>query len=206
MLGVDADHSDDTFPLDDLTLLANLFYGSSNSHLILRVRDPIPGRAEPLYTLCNRFAGESLKSETNRWLTPSFVTAIGAILLSKGPRDYLESHRLGFVPVSDTPTLKIVGRQFDQHAVSRKDANIVLSHLAGHMCKNRLLLIANRNLYPEHCVWQSFGNYALYFDPGLFTSGLVFLNGSRLWPGCGPRAGRWSRSGSPFSDTGVTSS
>ena len=57
------------------------------------------------------------------------------------------------VAVCDSTTLKVVRGQFHLDAISRKDPDVVHSHLAGDMGQNRMTIL---ELDPKHRVGQRF--------------------------------------------------
>src|SRR5687768_13138596 len=69
--------------------------------------------------------------------------------------------RDSLVAVDDAPTGEVVGRELHDHAVLRKDADVVLPHLAADVCQDPVAVL---ELHPEHRVGQRFDHSALDLD------------------------------------------
>src|SRR5665647_676374 len=68
---------------------------------------------------------------------------------------------VALVAEADAPALQIVGRHFDDHAVTDSGADAELAHLAGGVGQHLVLVI---ELYPEIPVRQHFGHRAVEFQ------------------------------------------
>jgi hypothetical protein len=79
---------------------------------------------------------------------------MSAVLVPTGCRESLLSSDL-LVAVNDAAAGQIVRSQLHNHAVPWKDADVVLTHLAGNMGK---YLVSIGQLDSKHCVWKSLNN------------------------------------------------
>src|SRR5437879_2958660 len=102
------------------------------------------------------FAPDSLPgTHRNALLVPNFLPA-------KAPKATLAGRSL--IPVDDSPTRQIVGRELDGHLIARKNANKIFAHLARNMRQHLVLIV---QLHPKHRVRQRLDHRGHHLD-GVF--------------------------------------
>jgi hypothetical protein len=57
-----------------------------------------------------------------------------------------------FIPVSYPAAIQIIGRQFNQNPITRKNSDEMLAHFARDVGQHLMLVILK--LYPKHCIRQ----------------------------------------------------
>ena len=64
---------------------------------------------------------------------------------------------ISFIPVSYTAAIQIVGRQLNQHSITRKNSDEVFPHLARDVRQH--LVLGLLKFHPKHCVRQRFEDF-----------------------------------------------
>jgi len=144
MLRVLADDAHDTFALDHLALVTDLFNGCSYFHILFR--SPQDGPA------IRGFAGPLALHRS--CFFPKRIT----------PSGRPNRQRL-LVPVEDPAARQVVGRELHQYPIARKDPDKVHADLTGNVREN---LVPALQLNPEYCIRQVLRDDTLHLDPLLF--------------------------------------